>query len=96
MANDRHDVCAALRDMRKDVEEAETSLEALDAETHRLRRFIRRKRGHIQATERLMTRGLYCMNDHVSEDLESDAHSEDDFRPPAPEKPAAPNAAQSD
>jgi hypothetical protein len=79
--------------MRKDVAEAEARHKALNAEARRLQRFIWRKQAHIRATERMMTRGVYCMNDHESDSHVDDGISEDDFRPAAAAHSAA---AQSD
>ena len=95
MHEDRRDVLAALRDMRKDVEEAKARHKAMDDETRRLQRSIWRKEAHIKATERLMTRGVYCMKDHQSESLEDDEPSSDDLRP-VPTQAVAAAAAQSD
>ena len=95
LREDRRDVMAALRDTRKDVGEAKARLKALEDESRRLQRAIWRKEAHIKATERLMSRGLHCMNDHRSESLEDDEPSSDDLRL-VPKQAAAPDAAQSD
>jgi hypothetical protein len=81
--------------MHKDVEEAKTRYKALENETRRLQSAIWRKEAHIKATERLLSRGLHCMNDHQSESLEDDEPSSEDLRL-TPQQAAAPADAQSD